>query len=45
MTVEDRAAAMTVVNEGLSRGYPTAVAGKILELVSGGRAAVPEIVA
>ncbi|OAL50639.1 hypothetical protein IQ07DRAFT_432985 [Pyrenochaeta sp. DS3sAY3a] len=38
MAVEDRAAAMTVVNEGLSRGYPAAVAGKILELVGGGRA-------
>ncbi len=38
MAVEDRAAAMAVVNEGLSRGYPAAVAGKILELVGGGRA-------
>lgn len=38
MAVEDRASAMAVVNEGLSRGYPTAVAGKILELVGGGRA-------
>jgi pentatricopeptide repeat protein len=37
MAVEDRAAAMAVVNEGLSRGYPAAVAGKILELVGGGR--------
>lgn len=37
MAVEDRAAAMSVVNEGLSRGYPAAVAGKILELVGGGR--------
>lgn len=37
MAVEDRAAAMGVVNEGLSRGYPAAVAGKILELVGGGR--------
>ena len=45
MAVEDRASAMTVVNEGLSRGYPAAVAGKILELVGGGRAAVPEVVA
>ncbi len=45
MAVEDRAAAMTVVNEGLSRGYPTAVAGKILELVGGGRPPVPEIIA
>ncbi|OAG12635.1 uncharacterized protein CC84DRAFT_1159918 [Paraphaeosphaeria sporulosa] len=39
MAVEDRASAMAVVNEGLSRGYPAAVAGKILELVGGGRAA------
>lgn len=44
MAVEDRAAAMTVVNEGLSRGYPAAVAGKILELVGGGRAPVPEVI-
>ncbi|KAF1984787.1 hypothetical protein K402DRAFT_136292 [Aulographum hederae CBS 113979] len=40
MTVEDRDAAMSVVNEGLSRGYPTAVANKILELVGGGRTSV-----
>ncbi|KAF2745538.1 hypothetical protein M011DRAFT_479043 [Sporormia fimetaria CBS 119925] len=39
MAVEDRARAMNVVNEGLSRGYPAAVAGKILELVGGGRPA------
>ncbi|KAJ4301855.1 hypothetical protein N0V90_003951 [Kalmusia sp. IMI 367209] len=39
MAVEDRASAMAVVNEGLSRGYPAAVAGKILELVGGGRVA------
>jgi pentatricopeptide repeat protein len=37
LAVEDRASAMRVVNEGLSRGYPAAVAGKILELVGGGR--------
>ncbi|KAL1592145.1 hypothetical protein SLS59_009914 [Nothophoma quercina] len=37
MAVEDRTAAMAVVNEGLSRGYPAAVASKILELVGGGR--------
>jgi len=37
MAVDDRAAAMSVVNEGLSRGYPAAVAGKILELVGGGK--------
>ncbi|KAF1915144.1 hypothetical protein BDU57DRAFT_263593 [Ampelomyces quisqualis] len=43
MAVEDRAAAMTVVNEGLSRGYPAAVAGKILELVGGGRSHGPEV--
>ncbi|KAF1943233.1 hypothetical protein EJ02DRAFT_145756 [Clathrospora elynae] len=43
MAVENRAAAMAVVNEGLSRGYPAAVAGKILELVGGGRAPVSEI--
>ncbi|KAF2279630.1 uncharacterized protein EI97DRAFT_492184 [Westerdykella ornata] len=38
LAVEDRAGAMGVVNEGLARGYPAAVAGKILELVGGGRA-------
>ncbi|KAF2733170.1 hypothetical protein EJ04DRAFT_277213 [Polyplosphaeria fusca] len=42
MAVEDRASAMSVVNEGLSRGYPAAVAGKILELVGGGRSAANE---
>ncbi|KAF2120783.1 hypothetical protein BDV96DRAFT_275607 [Lophiotrema nucula] len=42
MAVEDRASAMTVVNEGLSRGYPAAVAGKILELVGGGRPSANE---
>ncbi|PSN73146.1 hypothetical protein BS50DRAFT_482266 [Corynespora cassiicola Philippines] len=45
MAVEDRASAMTVVNEGLSRGYPAAVAGKILELVGGGRAPTVDAVA
>jgi pentatricopeptide repeat protein len=45
MAVEDRAAAMTVVNEGLSRGYPAAVAGKILELVGGGRSHGLEVAA
>jgi len=40
MAVDDRNSAMAVVNEGLSRGYPAAVAGKILELVGGGRPAV-----
>jgi len=44
MAVEDRASAMIVVNEGLSRGYPAAVAGKILELVGGGRATAPAVV-
>jgi len=43
MAVEDRNSAMAVVNEGLSRGYPTAVAGKILELVGGGRAVVNSV--
>ncbi|KAH7114229.1 hypothetical protein B0J11DRAFT_130631 [Dendryphion nanum] len=46
MAVEDRASAMSVVNEGLSRGYPAAVAGKILELIGGGAAPrAPEVVA
>ncbi|KAF2842333.1 hypothetical protein M501DRAFT_927214 [Patellaria atrata CBS 101060] len=39
MAVEDRDGAMSVVNEGLSRGYPAAVANKIMELVNGARAA------
>ena len=37
LAVEDRDGAMAVVNEALSRGYPSAVANKILELVGGGR--------
>ncbi|KAJ9667489.1 hypothetical protein H2201_002358 [Coniosporium apollinis] len=37
LAVEDREGAVRVVNEGLKRGYPAAVAGKILELVGGGR--------
>ena len=37
MAVEDREGAKTVVREALSRGYPSAVAGKIAELVGGGR--------
>lgn len=36
MSVEDRASASTVVKEGLSRGYPAAVANKIRELIGGG---------
>jgi len=38
VALEDREGAMAVVNEALSRGYPAAVANKILELVGGGRA-------
>lgn len=46
MAVEDRENAMSVVNEGLSRGYPTAVANKILELVGCGRtSSVAEVAA
>ena len=37
MAVEDRDGAQAVVVEALSRGYPAAVAGKIAELVGGGR--------
>ncbi|KAI9798050.1 MAG: hypothetical protein M1835_005054 [Candelina submexicana] len=36
LTVEDRESAKAVVQEMLSRGYPSAVSGKILELVGGG---------
>jgi pentatricopeptide repeat protein len=45
MAVDDRASAMVVVNEGLSRGYPAAVAGKILELVGGGRPISNDVIA
>jgi len=38
LAVEDRVSARTVVQEMLSRGYPSAVANKILELVGGGNA-------
>ncbi|GAB7346297.1 hypothetical protein MBLNU457_5019t1 [Dothideomycetes sp. NU457] len=38
MAVEDREGAQAVVAEALSRGYPAAVAGKIVELIGGGRA-------
>lgn len=37
LAVEDRAGAMTVVKEMLSRGYPSAVMGRILDLVKGGQ--------
>ena len=37
MAVEDKEGARVVVREALSRGYPAAVAGKITELVGGGR--------
>ncbi|KAG9963326.1 pentatricopeptide repeat protein, partial [Aureobasidium melanogenum] len=37
LAVEDREGAQAVVGEALSRGYPTAVANKIVELISGGR--------
>ncbi|KAI9724075.1 MAG: hypothetical protein M1812_000794 [Candelaria pacifica] len=36
LTVEDRESAKNVVQEMLSRGYPSAVSGKILELIGGG---------
>ena len=38
LAVEDRASAHTVVHEMLSRGYPSAVSNKILELLGGGNA-------
>ncbi|GAB7350666.1 hypothetical protein MBLNU459_g1231t1 [Dothideomycetes sp. NU459] len=37
LAVEDREGANVVVGEALSRGYPAAVAGKIAELIGGGR--------
>lgn len=36
LAVEDREGAKAIVGEALSRGYPSAVAGKIAELVGGG---------
>lgn len=36
LAVEDRNGAMSVVNEMLSRGYPPAVMGRVLDLVKGG---------
>ncbi|KAF2460959.1 hypothetical protein BDY21DRAFT_383766 [Lineolata rhizophorae] len=39
MAAGEKDEAMKVVEEGLSRGYPVAVANKILELVQGGKAA------
>ncbi|KAI9713474.1 MAG: hypothetical protein M1820_000856 [Bogoriella megaspora] len=38
LAVEEKTGAMEVVREALSRGYPTAVANKIAELVGGGHA-------
>jgi pentatricopeptide repeat protein len=38
LAVEDRQSAKGVVQEMLSRGYPSAVSGKIMELVGGGNA-------
>ncbi|KAL1981116.1 hypothetical protein VTN96DRAFT_3050 [Rasamsonia emersonii] len=40
LAVEDRPSAAKVVGEMLSRGYPTAVANKIVELVGGGAPAM-----
>jgi pentatricopeptide repeat protein len=40
LAVEDRQSAKAVVQEMLSRGYPSAVSGKIMELVGGGNAGV-----
>lgn len=37
LAVEDREGARSVVREALGRGYPSAVAGKIAELVGGGK--------
>ncbi|OMP88100.1 Pentatricopeptide repeat-containing protein 5, mitochondrial [Diplodia seriata] len=42
MSVEDRTGAAMVVKEGLSRGYPAAVANKIRELIGGGWAGASE---
>jgi pentatricopeptide repeat protein len=38
LAVEDRQSAKGVIQEMLSRGYPSAVSGKIMELVGGGNA-------
>lgn len=45
LTVEDRESAKTVVQEMLSRGYPSAVSGKILELIGGGSTYSGEVLA
>lgn len=45
LAVEDRRGAAGVVQEMLSRGYPSAVAGKVVELVSGGNSAAAAPVA
>ncbi|EDN03084.1 conserved hypothetical protein [Histoplasma mississippiense (nom. inval.)] len=41
LAAEDRQGASGVVQEMLSRGYPSAVTGKVLELVGGGTAGSP----
>jgi len=40
IALEEREKAMVVVHEALSRGYPAAVANKILDLVGGGKSEV-----
>jgi pentatricopeptide repeat protein len=40
LAVEDRQSAKRIVQEMLSRGYPSAVSGKIMELVGGGNAGI-----
>jgi hypothetical protein len=40
LAVEDRASAKNVVQEMLSRGYPSAVSNKVLELLGGGNAEI-----
>jgi len=44
LTVEDRDSASDVVHEMLSRGYPSAVAGKVMELLGHGMARPASVV-
>ena len=45
LAADNGASAAAVVNESLSRGYPSAVAGKIVDLIGGRRAAAHDIAA
>ncbi|KAI9836576.1 MAG: hypothetical protein M1819_001208 [Sarea resinae] len=44
LSVEDKKSATAVVQEMLSRGYPAAVSGKVLELVGGGHSSANSVI-